>query len=455
MITDNNLTNQLPKAIQSIFNELNILHYLRQAGITKAKGYSVGFIFTYIFSLVFEGKSLFRLLQSRKGQDGPRKDAIYRFYDDPKKNWRRFLLSLSASVISKISSLTRHDRPKVLVLDDSAYKRDRSKKVELLARCFDHSGTTPGFYKGFRMLTLGWTDGATFMPVDFSLLSSSKKNNRLSDAKEGIDKRTSGYKRRAEAVKKAPAVIPDMVKRALSSGIQASYILMDSWFTQQPLIKDLTDMGIDVIGMVKKTNQRYLVGDRYVSLKDLYTLAAPKGGSSSILRSIHTEMANGIKVKIVFVRNRNKKRDWLAVLSTDRTLSDKEIIRIYGMRWDIEVFFKTTKSLLKLQSEHQSRSYDSLIAHTTIVFVRYIVLSWQNRCSSDERTLGGMFYELCDEVNELDWAVALQTLISLLDEISQKVTEKLKRFIDCQVQQWAACLPCYIKGYLPQLNCES
>lgn len=204
-ITDNNLTNQLPKAIQSIFKELNILHYLRQAGITKSKGYSACFIFTYIFNLVFESKSLFHLLQSRKEQDGPRKDAIYRFYDDPKKNWRHFLLSLSASVISKISSLTHHDRPKVLVLDDSAYKRDHSKKVELLARCFDHNGTTPGFYKGFRMLTLGWTDGATF-----------------------------------------------------------------------------------------------------------YTLAAPKGGSSSILRSIYTEMANGIKVKIVFVRNRNKKENgWL------------------------------------------------------------------------------------------------------------------------------------------------
>jgi IS4 transposase len=25
------------------------------------------------------------------------------------------------------------------------------------------------------------------------------------------------------------------------------------------------------------------------------------------------------------------------------TLSDKEISRIYGIRWDIEVFFKTTK----------------------------------------------------------------------------------------------------------------
>jgi hypothetical protein len=44
------------------------------------------------------------------------------------------------------------------------------------------------------------------------------------------------------------------------------------------------------------------------------------------------------------------------------------------------------------------------------------VLSWQNRCNMDQRTLGGLFYELCDEVNELDRAVALQQLIELQED---------------------------------------
>ncbi|MCM3763337.1 transposase, partial [Alkalihalobacillus oceani] len=84
-----------------------------------------------------------------------------------------------------------------------------------------------------------------------------------------------------------------------------------------------------------------------------------------ILRSVHTTMANGIPVKVVFVQNRNKKSEWLAILSTDCTLSEHEIVRLYGMRWDIEIFFKTTKSLLRLQKEFQGMSYDLLISHTT------------------------------------------------------------------------------------------
>src|SRR5690625_3354679 len=273
-------------------------------------------------------------------------------------------------------------------------------------------------YKGFRMLTLGWSDVATFMPIDFSLLSSKKsKINGISDK---VDKRTSGYKRREEALQTAPAQMPAMISRALSAGIDASYVLMDSWFTQQLLVQSIVEQGIDVIGMIKATNQRYLVDQKRVGLKELYRLATPTSGNKGILRSICTTMANGVQVKVVFVRNRNKKSEWLAILSTDCTLTETEIIRIYGMRWDIEVFFKTTKSLLKLQKEFQGRSYDLLISHTTIVFSRYILLSWQNRCSTDNRTLGGMFYELCDEVNDLDWAVALQQLIELLESRSEE-----------------------------------
>ncbi|KHF37947.1 hypothetical protein LQ50_24425 [Halalkalibacter okhensis] len=128
---------------------------------------------------------------------------------------------------------------------------------------------------------------------------------------------------------------------------------------------------------------------------------------------------------------------------------------IYGICWDIEVFFKTTKSLLRLQKEFQGRSYDLLISHTTIVFTRYIALSWQNRCHTDERTLGGLFYDLCAEVNELDWAVALQQLIELLQDVLKKTNKQTQQLLKNQLLQWIAGLPSYIRAYLPNLVCES
>jgi hypothetical protein len=63
------------------------------------------------------------------------------------------------------------------------------------------------------MLTMGWSDGHTFLPVDFALLSSSK--SAITGMSESIDKRTHGYKRRQESLQSAPQVVASMLDRAL------------------------------------------------------------------------------------------------------------------------------------------------------------------------------------------------------------------------------------------------
>ena len=73
-----------------------------------------------------------------------------------------------------------------------------------------------------------------------------------------------------------------------------------------------------------------------------------------------------------FVRNRNNRKDWIALISTDVTLSEEEIIRIYGKRWKIEVFFKTCKSMLNLGRECHSTSYDALTAHSCCICKVYV-----------------------------------------------------------------------------------
>jgi hypothetical protein len=55
--------------------------------------------------------------------------------------------------------LTSDKTPKVFIVDDSLYNRNRSKKVVLLSRI--HSHNENHFYCGFRLLTLGWSDGTT------------------------------------------------------------------------------------------------------------------------------------------------------------------------------------------------------------------------------------------------------------------------------------------------------
>jgi len=45
------------------------------------------------------------------------------------------------------------------------------------------------------------------------------------------------------------------------------------------------------------------------------------------------------------------------LLSTGLALKETEIVRIYGMHWSIEAFFKFARSYLKLVTEFKGCSY--------------------------------------------------------------------------------------------------
>lgn len=129
-----------------------------------------------------------------------------------------------------------------------------------------------------------------------------------------------------------------------------------------------------------------------------------------------TETLKGQKIKIVFVRNRNKKRQWLAIFSTRTDLPNEEIVRIYGKRWDIEVFFKMMKHYLNLERETQLRDYDGMVGHITITMSRYIFLAFEQRCHDDPRTLGILFRACCEEMKDLNLVEAMQRLLTLTIE---------------------------------------
>src|SRR5690606_5298427 len=108
---------------------------------------------------------------------------------------------------------------------------------------------------------------------------------------EQIDKRTSGFKRRLEALEPAPKLVTSMVKRALDAGISASYVLMDTWFTHEPLILSLKKLGIDVIGMVNDRKQGYRMQGKRYTLTQLFSGATPeRKNNKGILRSAYVEL---------------------------------------------------------------------------------------------------------------------------------------------------------------------
>ena len=334
---------QLSEKMQSFLSRYHVGRLLRTANAYKLRGFPVLSVFLVAFSTAFTQRSFFMQMNLQSSAIPFAKDTFYRFMNSCHIHWRRFTTMLAATIIeSTLEPLTSADRINVLILDDSIYHRARSKKVELLARLYDHAKKE--FSYGFRMLTLYRSDGNTLLPVSHTLLS-----------------------------------------------------------TENP--------SYEVVAMAKKTEKiHYLHEGVMQDVKAIYKGHRKRRGRSKYLLSVEAAVCKGdeyLPVRLVFVRNRNNRKDWLVLVTTDLSLTEEEVIRIYGKRWGIEVFFKACKSYLRLEKDCRALSYDAMTAHVSVVFARYMFLA------KDDRSLGELFYLSVDELPGVCIAEALRLLVSL------------------------------------------
>lgn len=70
--------------------------------------------------------------------------------------------------------------------------------------------------------------------------------------------------------------------------------------------------------------------------------------------------------------------------------------------------------MLKMGSECHSLSYDALTAHVSLVFIRYMLLSLQQRNNSDDQTISELFLLMIDELADITFGQALQLIVEIM-----------------------------------------
>lgn len=371
--------NELITTIDAFFRNCELSKLLRRSNVYKEKGIQPVLLFHKLFELLFLHRSLFEEL---KRSDLCAKDTFYRFLNSTSINWLNFTTVLAAKIVTCfLERLTSKERVNVFIIDDTIYEKQHCRKAELLARVYDHAHNK--YTWGFRLLTLCWSDGNSVVPVNSALLSSAKERK------------------------------------------------------------------LDVIAAVKKGEKsHYLYNGVQMSLNKIYNLNKKRGGRSKYLLSAEAAVDRGsgknkvfLPVKLVFVRNRSRKNDYLVLLSTDTKLPENEIIRLYGKRWGIEVFFKTAKSCLKLGKECHALSYDAMTAYVAVVFARYNMLTYLNRLEEDQRSIGELFYAVCDELPDISLAEAFRKLLSCFEEILSGTSVFSKKEISKMMDKLISSLP--------------
>jgi hypothetical protein len=454
--------NKLNKRITGFFKGHHVSRILQESNAYKSKGIPVTQVLIYLTQLVFSKKSMYMNIKNGTNTALFGKDVVYRLLNAVFINWTSYLLKLALSVIQPITEATSAERLKVLILDDTMYERPRSKTVELLANVHDHAAKAGSkFKRGFRMLTLGWSDGASFIPLMFRHMSSQNQKTRYNEINPSIDKRSVGYKARLQAISGTTEVLLAMLKQAKEARVPASHVLFDSWFSFPSTMMAVQKTGFDAVGRLKDTKKiKYLLNGRKVTLKEIYEAHKKRCGRAKYLLSAEVLLYNDndetLPARLVFVRERNKRNKWIAFASTDMTLSEEAVIQLYGKRWDIEVFFKVCKSYLNLAKEFQGVSYDCITAHTAVVMTRYIMLAVDKRQNVDPRSLGELFFLCYDEVADSSFSEVITTILNCLHNALNECLflseDEIKTIVDAFIENLSTQFSCLFQE-LNHLDC--
>lgn len=233
--------------VNRFFSNHHVGDLLKKCNGTKEKGVPAISLLRYKLGNVFSNRSMYMQMRTGSFKEDFSKNAVYRFLNSAKTNWLRFTTALASTIINdEVKELTDEKRSNVFILDDTLFNRTSCKRTELGSKVFDH--TNMRYKKGFRLLTLGWSDGNTFLPVNSCLMASSKESNIIGPQKD-FDKRSIAGKRRKLAQMKATDTMLQLLDMATAQGITADYVLFDSWFSNPAQLTAIKSRGMDVIAM--------------------------------------------------------------------------------------------------------------------------------------------------------------------------------------------------------------
>jgi hypothetical protein len=161
------------------------------------------------------------------------------------------------------------------------------------------------------MLTLGWSDGNTFLPIMHCLLSTANPKNRINEASGKIDPRTNGGKQRKLAQMKATDVVLTLLKEVKTAGISANHVLFDTWFCSPASLISIKAIGFDVIAMAKKTSKiHYRYHGKMQDVKEIHQQNKKRRGRAKYLLSVEAEAVKGDSAIPVYITAIGEKIIW-------------------------------------------------------------------------------------------------------------------------------------------------
>ena len=440
----------LKNPILEVLQEIKITKLLKQSNFVKR---DVGFaplqiILHFLYMLVMQKRQSSFIKQSDSAFG---KDAYYRFIKDSRYNWRKLLLLSSNALLHKIKPLHKKGEYSLLIIDDTVEAK-RGRFIEGSCK-YIWSNKEHRTINALNIVSLNYADSHSTFQLDFSIKMNASRRKSISEFTTKLHHRSNAYQRKNEITKGKNILAIEMLERALDDGVEADYLLVDSWYAKPNFIKQVNDLGMPIIARLPNNKLIWNFEGKHKTLNAIYnslkTIRHKQSGkhgkiSYKYFDAIIEHQVLG-KVKLVFLHTGE---NLLVFISTDLSLPAKEVLATYKKRWNIEQGYKDLRNLFGLGKE-ENRIYEALIAKITLSMFAYNIVSYINRIKNEPQTLGELFRDLECELESL--AISMQLFIKILTKISeiQDVVKDNKNFL-----QIIAVLSAYTQKELGFM-CES
>lgn len=368
------------------------------------------------------------------------KNCFYRMLTRSSMDWRHLLAAMVIHFLAILRSrkVDFYKGVTCFILDDTTAEKT-TKKAEGVSRVFDH--VVCKCVLGYKVQILCVSDGVTTIPVDFSIhrekgekgdygLTQKERRKQFHKKREAA---SPAAKRLKEAECNKLDVALEMIARAWKLRIRPGYVLADSWYLSEKLLRGIIDIGkgaLHFLGMAKMGNTTYKVEGRMKNAVELIAKYERERGHEC--RKYHCRYITlngeyartGIAVRIFLVKY-GRNTTWNIIVTTDMTMSFTRAFETYQVRWGIEVLIKDCRRNLGF-GKCQSNDFDAQVADITITLMTYIVAALDLRFSEYE-TMGQLFDSMAGELKKLTlW----NTILECIEKILGNLIETLGLNID-------------------------
>lgn len=172
-----------------------------------------------------------------------------------------------------------------------------------------------------------------------------------------------------------------LLKLGRQAGIRAENAAFDRWFFVPWFINEVLNLGFKRVVIKAKANFTYIRQGTAYTLPELWGLLGEKdfklhqlNGQSYRLASLPVELKGVGKVKLVFVRQSMRRRKGVleaVLMCTDTDYPPKDVLRVYLLRWRIEVFYRAVKQTHRFGQFH-SQNMNTNYGQTLLSSVAYL-----------------------------------------------------------------------------------